>query len=398
MTFFPSLVSRRTSRRFARTGAVAACCLSLFFGAFATAGQPEREQDASPIAAIAPFVDADTTAVARFNVQNLDVDRLSQTLGDVVATALQNVGYNAEALETLRPKLDATLSAVAKDGKAALDAFRAASGLTEIYFVAQRAAATETGFADEAGVAVLLPVDSLGPTQLQLLKGFAEDFADEFDLETAVYKKRWLVFAFDLKAFDRYYKNFKARENQKIEAFFLDNADAAFAAYCGKVEIRRFLDEATDGELTRALSEAPRAVRVALNTFDASFADLRLTVAPETLVARADFRFDSADDAERMSNALYALVDAGLDAFNTEIYRYDEPFEALDEELVAALNLDPLAREILRAEIRAQLPKVDGDSLVWELDVPSQANKTLKSANFVAVAAILLGLAYGDAL
>ncbi|MBQ2790136.1 MAG: hypothetical protein IJE97_10915 [Thermoguttaceae bacterium] len=394
MTLSPSFSPRRVSRRFARIGAVAACCVSLFFGAFASAAEPA--QDASPLAAIKPFVNADTLAVARFNVQTLDVDQLQKTLGDVVTTALQNVGYNAEALETLRPKLDATLSVAAKDGKAALEAFRVASGLTEVYFVAQTAAATPTGFADEAGVAFLVPVDSLAPMQLELIKEFAEEIAYELDLESAVYKKRWLVFAFDLTAFGRYYKNFKASENKEIEAFFNANADAALAAYCGKVEIRRFLDEAFDGELTRELAGAPRSIRSALNAFDSSFAGLRLTVSPETLVARADFRFDSEASAERMSNALYALVDTGLDEFNDAAFRYGEPFEAIDAEVADALNLPSLAREILRAEIRAQLPRLDGDALVWEVDVPRQLDQNLRSSTLGVAAGLLLGLAYGD--
>lgn len=409
MTSFPSLLSRRTSRRFARLGAVAACCLSLFFGAVASAGQPEQEQTASPIAAIEPFVNADTTAVARLNLQTLDVDKLTATLGDFVATALQNVGYETEAVGRLRPALDETLNAAARDGKAALDAFRAASGLREVYFVVNPFRPEDLrDFGDDflvdragdmnyaANFAFVVPVDALGPTQLELLKKFAKTFADKLDVETGVYQKRWLVFSPNLTAFGRYYKNFQACKVDEFETFFQENADAALAAYHGKIKIRPLLDAATGDETTQFLAIAPRALRVAINLFDASFADLRLTVSPETLVARAEFRFDAVEDAERMSNALYALVDAGLDRFHADAYSFDAPFDSLDAEVVSALNLEPLAREILRAEIRARLPKVDGASLVWELDVPAQADQTLQSSTFFAAAAVLLGLAYGD--
>ena len=370
MIFSPLFSLRRRARLFARSSvAVVAALFSLVLGTTAFAAD-------AATASISPFINKDTLVVVRVNFDNIDVARFAETLDGIVATALKDFGYDAASVEKVGAELDKTFAAIAEDGKTALAEARKTTLPGEVFFVVQSTKGE--------GAAFLIPVDKLSDAQRDQLTATAKLVAASRGLDAAVYQKKFLVVAPDLKAFGRYYKNFKPGENRKIDAFFKQNAGAFVAGYCGKLRIRPFLDEATDGMTQEILNGQSRSVRDALEIFDTTFVDAGFALDAGTLSARASLRFNAPVDSGRLLTALQGIVDeAAHKAFNADA----SPLTGLvAEEYVEEFKLTPLARELWRGQMRSQLPKQNGAELVFERNLKDEAAKATGCASLYALA------------
>lgn len=375
MIFSPIFSLRRRARFAVRSSvAVVAAVFSLVLGTTAFAAD-------AATASISPFINKDTLAVVRVNFDNIDVARFAETLDGIVATALKDFGYDAASVEKIGAELDKTFAAFAEDGQNALSEARQTTLPGEVFFVVQSTKGE--------GVAFLIPVEKLSDAQRETLTATAKLAGQSAGFDAAVYQKRWLVVASDLKAFGRYYKNFKPGENRKIDAFFKQNSGAFVAGYCGKLRIRPFLDAATDGATQEILNAQSRSVRDALEIFDTTFVDAGLTFDAGSCVARASFRFNAPVDSGRLLTALQGIVDeAAHKAFNADA----SPLTGfIAEEYVEEFKLTPLARELWRGQMRSQLPKQNGAELVFERDLTKAAAKASGSAALYLVGLSALG-------
>ncbi|MBR4975585.1 MAG: hypothetical protein IKY61_00930 [Thermoguttaceae bacterium] len=374
MTFSPFSSLRRRARLFARSSAVVAALFSLVLGTTAFAAD-------AATASISPFINKDTLVVARVNFDNIDVARFAETLDGIVATALKDVGYDAASVEKVGAELDKTFAAFAEDGKTALAEARKTTLPGEAFFVLQSTKGE--------GAALLIPVETLSDAQRDQLTTTVKLAVASRGFDAAVYQKRWLVVASDLKAFGRYYKTFKSGDNRKIDAFFKQNSAAFVAGYCGKLRIRPFLDKATGGMTQEMLFAQTRSVRDALEIFDTMFVDAGWTFDAGTCVARASFRFNAPVDAGRLLASLQAIVD---EAAKTRFESDQALLNGLiPKASVKEFKLTPLARELWRGQMRSQLPKQNGAELVFERDLTKAAAKASGNAALYAVGLAALG-------
>jgi len=111
---------------------------------------------------------------------------------------------------------------------------------------------------------------------------------------------------------------------------------------------------------------APRSVRDALEIFDTTFVDARLTVDAGTLSSRAVFRFNAPVDSGKMLAALQRIVDDVAQAN----FKVDDA-SALEKQF----NVVPLRRAVWRGQVRSILPKQNGAELVAEYDVGQELGK-----------------------
>ena len=357
MIFSPLFSLRRRARLAVRSSvAVVAALLSLALGTTAFAAD-------AATASIAPFVNKDTLAVVRVNFENVDVDRLAETLDGIVANALQNAGYDAASVEKVGAELDKTFAALAEDGKTQLAELRETVLPTEAFFVVQTAKGE--------GAALLVPLENASESKRQLLTNAAKLAGQSRGFASAVYQNRWLVVASDLKAFGRYYKNFKPGSNRQIETFFQQNDAALVAGYCGTLRLRPFLDAATDGQSQALVSQFSRPARDALEVFDANFVSAQCVVDAGTLVSRATLRFNAPIAAGNFLTALQGVVDETA----KELYASPAPLMngLISEKYAKEFKLTPLARELWRGRVRSRLPKQNGAELVCEYDVAKEA-------------------------
>jgi len=364
MIFSPIFSLRRRARFAVRSSvAVVAALFSLVLGTTAFAAD-------AATASISPFINKDTLVVARVNLENVDFEQLTKTVDGIAATALKNVGYDAASIAKVDAELSKTFAALAQDGQAELAQLRAEFGASEAFLVVQSSKGE--------GAALLVPVADLTDEQLDRLTAYVKLAAKVRGLDAAVYQKSFLVVAPDLKAFGAYYKKFKSGENRKIASFFKENDRALAAAYCGTLRLRPILDVATDGQTQLLLTAAaPRSVRDALEIFDTTFVDARLTVDAGTLSSRLVFRFNAPVDSGNMSAAIQKIVDdVAKKQFDVD--------GASDFE--KQYNLVPLCREIWRGQVRALLPKQNGAELVADYDLAQEFKKG-SGAGPVAVAA-----------
>lgn len=369
MIFSPLFSLRRRARLAVRSSvAVVAALFSLVLGTAAFAAD-------AATASISPFINKDSLVVVRVNFDNIDVARFAETLDGIVATALKDFGYDAASVEKIAAELDKTFAALVEDGQNALAEARQTTLPGEIFFVVQSTKGE--------GAAFLIPVEKLSDAQRDQLTATAKLAGQSAGFEAAVYQKRWLVVASDLKAFGRYYKNFKPGENRKIDTFFKQNSGAFVAGYCGKLRIRPFLDAATDGMTQEILNAQSRAVRDALEIFDTTFVDAGLTFDAGTFVARASLRFNAPVDSGRLLTALQTIVDeAAHKAFSADA----SPSTGLvPQKYVQEFKLTSLARELWRGQMRSQLPKQNGAELVFERDLTKAAAKASGSAALYVV-------------
>lgn len=361
MIFSPLFSLRRRARL-----AVVAALLSLALGTTAFAAD-------AATASISPFINKDTLAVVRVNLENVDFDQLTKTVDGIAATALKNLGYDAASVAKVDAELAKTFAALAEDGKTQLAQFRQNLGASEAFFVVQSSKGE--------GAALLVPVANLKADQLETLTANVKTAAKARGLAAAVYQKSFLVVASDLKAFGGYYKKFKPGENRKIESFFKENDRALVAVYCGTLRLRSLLDVATNGQTQLLLTAAaPRSVRDALEIFDTTFVDARLTVDAGTLSSRAVFRFNAPVDSGRMLVAIQKIVDDVAQAN----FKVDDA-----SDLEKQFNVVPLRREIWRGQIRSYLPKQNGAELVADYDVAQEFGKGSGLGPFVVAAAAL---------
>lgn len=381
MIFSPIFSLRRRARVAVRSSvAVAAAVFSLVLGTTAFAAD-------AATAPISPFINKDTLVVARVNFDNIDVARFAETLDGIVATALKDFGYDAASVEKIAAELDKTFAAFVEDGQTALAEARKTSLPAEAFFVLQSTKGE--------GAALLIPLGSLNAVQSARLTQAAKLLAESRGLESAVYQKQFLVVASDLKAFGRYYKNFKPSENRKIDAFFKQNGGAFVAGYCGKLRIRPFLDEATGGATQEILNGQSRSVRDALEIFDTTFVDAGFTFDAGTCVSRASFRFNAPVDSGRLLTALQNIVDEAAQV----AFANAEPAlsELVPQQYVKEFKLTPLARELWRGQMRSQLPKQNGAELVFERDLTQDAATISGSAALYVAAFALLDFVADDA-
>lgn len=373
MIFSPLFSLRRRARLAVRSSVVAAL-FSLVIGTTAFAAD-------AATASISPFINKDALVVVRVNFDNIDVARFAETLDGIVATALKDFGYDAASVEKVGGELDKTFAAFAADGQNALAEARKTTLPSEIFFVVQSTKGE--------GAAFLIPVEKLTDAQRDQLTATAKLAGQSAGFDAAVYQKRWLVVASDLKAFGRYYKNFKPGENRKIDAFFKQNSGAFVAGYCGKLRIRPFLDAATDGMTQEILNARSRAVRDALEIFDTTFVDAGFTFDAGSCVARASFRFNAPVDSGRLLTALQTIVDEQAHA----AFQTSAPLTAasIPQKYVEEFKLTPLARELWRGQMRSQLPKQNGSELVFERDLTKAAAKASGSAALYVVGLSALG-------
>ncbi len=372
MIFSPFFSLRRRSRLAARSSAVAAALFSLVLGTNAFAAD-------AATASISPFINKDTLAVVRVNSDNVDFVRCAETLDGIVATALKDFGYDAASIEKVGAELEQTFAALAQDGEAKLAEGRETFLPPEIFLVVQSTKG--------AGFAILVPVENTDKKQRDLWTTTAKLAGKSRGLDAAVYQDRFLVVAPDLKAFGRYYKNFKPGQNNKIETFFNQNAGATIVGYCGTFRIRPALDATTDGNAQALVSKLPRSARDALEVFDATFVDARYVADFGTFSDRTTLRFNAPVEAGRFLTALQGIVDE----FAKRLFASDAALGAtLSEETVKKFNLLPLARELWRGQIRSQLPKQNGAELVLERDLTREAAKATGSAAVGIVAAGVL--------
>ena len=374
MTFSPFSSLRRRARLFARSSAVVAALFSLVLGTTAFAAD-------AATASISPFVNKDTLVVVRVDFDNIDVARLAKTLDGIAETALKDFGYDAASVKKVGAELDKTFAALAEDGKTALAEARKTTLPGEAFFVLQSTKGE--------GAALLIPVETLSDAQRETLTATAKLVVASRGLDAAVYQKRWLVVASDLKAFGRYYKTFKPGFNRQIDAFFKQNSAAFVAGYCGKLRIRSFLDAATGGMTQDLLFEQSRSVRDALEIFDTTFVDAGFTLDAGTLSARASFRFNAPVDSGRLLTALQGIVDEAAKAR----FESDQPLlnGLVSKDYVKEFKLTPLARELWRGQMRSQLPKQNGAELVFERDLTKAAAKASGSAALYVVGLSALG-------
>ncbi len=353
MIFSPIFSLRRRARFAVRSSvAVVAAVFSLVLGTTAFAAD-------AATASISPFVNKDTLAVVRVNLDNVDFDQLTKTLDGIAATALKNVGYDAASIAKVDAELAKTFAALAQDGQAELAQLRAEFGASEAFLVVQSSKGE--------GAALLIPVADLKPAQLETLTANVKPFAQARGLAAAVYQKSFLVVAPDLKAFGAYYQKFEPSENRKIESFFKENDRALVAAYCGTLRLRPLLDLATEGQTQLLLTAAaPRSVRDALEIFDTTFVDARLTVDAGTLSSRLVFRFNAPVDSGKMLASIQRIVDDVAQAN----FKVDSAGD-----LEKQYNLVPLRRAVWRGQVRTLLPKQNGAELVADYDLAQEFKK-----------------------
>ncbi|MBR4103112.1 MAG: hypothetical protein IKK39_03495, partial [Thermoguttaceae bacterium] len=264
-----------------------------------------------------------------------------------------------------------TFAALAQDGQAELAQLRAEFGASEAFLVVQSSKGE--------GAALLIPIANLKDAQLETLTANVKTAAQARGLAAAVYQKSFLVVASDLKAFGAYYKKFEPSENRKIESFFKENDRALVAAYCGTLRLRPFLDVATEGQTQLLLTAvAPRSVRDALEIFDTTFVDARLTVDAGTLSSRLVFRFNAPVDSGKMLAAIQKIVDDVAQAN----FKVDDA-SALEKQF----NVVPLRRAIWRGQVRSFLPKQNGAELVADYDLAQEFKKGSGVGPFVVAAA-----------
>ncbi|MBR2004139.1 MAG: hypothetical protein IJ991_08155 [Thermoguttaceae bacterium] len=364
MIFSPIFSLRRRARFAVRSSVAVVALFSLALGTTAFAAD-------AATASISPFINKDTLAVVRVNLDNVDFDQLTKTVDGIAATALKNVGYDAASIAKVDAELSKTFAALAQDGQAELAQLRAEFGASEAFLVVQSSKGE--------GAALLIPIANLKDAQLETLTANVKTAAQARGLAAAVYQKSFLVVASDLKAFGAYYKKFEPSENRKIESFFKENDRALVAAYCGTLRLRPFLDVATEGQTQLLLTAvAPRSVRDALEIFDTTFVDARLTVDAGTLSSRLVFRFNAPVDSGKMLAAIQKIVDDVAQAN----FKVDDA-SALEKQF----NVVPLRRAIWRGQVRSFLPKQNGAELVADYDLAQEFKKGSGVGPFVVAAA-----------
>ncbi|MBQ6829264.1 MAG: hypothetical protein IJO46_14740, partial [Thermoguttaceae bacterium] len=313
-----------------------------------TTTQTPNATNAGAYSRVKTFVDGDTFLVARLDLAQIDLNALDKTATKIFVQSLERQGFDASSIAATRREFNQSFNAFKKFAEPKLAQFRDEMGLREVYFIVPRASEPEWF--------VYAPLASSKRAAASL---FLTPFAPStpFEVGSGV--------AFGTAKFTPdYFKRFKAAPNAKLEAFFAESTAtlqvfigdfnvAPAAALAGDDAAKAFADK---------LAAAPRETRSAVETFDTYYVDGRVELDVNALKTSARLDFASADAANKLRVGLENLVDV-------IVADVEKTLAENATEGSAKYNAVPVVRELFRGFFQNSLPKRDGASLTFELQV-----------------------------
>ena len=313
-----------------------------------TRPQAQTATNAGAYSRIEAFVDGDSFLVARLDLAQIDLNALDKTATKIFVETLERQEFDANSIKSARREFNQTFNAVKKFAEPKLAQFRDEMGLREIYFVVPRS--------DEPEWFVYAPLASSKRAAASL---FLTPFAPStpFEVGSGV--------AFGTKKFNAaYFERFKSAPNPKLEAFLAEST-ATLQVFIGDFNVAPAVALAGDDAakaFAAKLAAAPRETRSAVETFDTYYVDGRVELDVNALKTSARLDFASADAANKVRVGLEKLADVIV----------ADVEKALTEnatEGAAKYNVVPVVRELFRGFLASSLPKRDGASLTFELQV-----------------------------
>ena len=294
-------------------------CLALFlvfcFGLTTCANaQTKQESKAGELAPIAQFINGQTLFVAQIDLANLDVDLFGETLEGVFKQAIVKLGFPSESINSSVAEFHKTADALKNDVKDALKDFQEKHGATKLYYVIQSVKGEGSCF--------ILPAQSMTEDQISSIK----EFAKEFDLNCALYKKSFIIASSaPLKEIGAYYKDFQPAPNARIEAFFKANPKKIAAFYSGRIKIRPLVNSVLATELapdfTDEESKNPDSSRESVSK-SASKAEQSRLVPPENNSSRNTGQERIAQEENRST-----FFSGGIFGKSAKKKKVQDPFE-----------------------------------------------------------------------
>lgn len=406
--------------------------ISTFAMSSNTNAQASKELKNNELAPIAQFINAQTLFVAQFDIDNLDVDRLGETVEDVFRQTTIKAGFSSESAEACSAEFHKTVDALKNDFETALKGLKDQYGVTKIYYVIQSAKGE--------GACFIIPAQSMTEAQTNSIR----DVAKNLDLNCALYKKSFVIAShIPLREIGAYYRDFQPGVNEKMDAFFKANPKKLAAFYCGRLKIRplasdllppeptpdlaendsiqseqldsiasqntaskgesrssAFLQGGVFGKETRKrkvydpFEDSPRCVKNAVELFDSSFVEAFGCIDASNLEATMALKFSSSANAGKFKQewanindifilkefeALQSVIEV-LSA-NPNLRENGEisiGLPILGQAAIETINdyrLVPLMREIINGEARTRLPLQNDSLLTFAVSVPDEINK-----------------------
>ncbi len=313
--------------------------------------------DSGAYARVQPYVDAETFAVARLDLAQLDLDALGDKLTEFFTESAKIRGYDADALADCLAEFKTALSGAKKLAREPLALAREEFGLSEIFLVVPSL--------DAPGFFAFVPLDASKRERV------AEFVADETPFEPLEIDGGLIVGTPNFDA--DYFADFDAAPNPKLEAF-LNGSTATLQLYVAEFDLRQLFEtlaEATGDDaflerFSQALDEAPEEARVALETFDESFQNATFEIDVNRLRIAARWNYDSPEATQTLLDAYRTSLDANL-ATLEETLRREADEDAL--EIAENFRLVPLAREAIRGFATSAYPRRDGAALTLEYEL-----------------------------
>ena len=313
-----------------------------------TATQTQSATNAGAYSRIKAFVDGDSFLVARLDLAQIDLKALDRTAMKIFVETLERQDFDANSIAAARREFNQTFNAFQKFAEPKLAQFRDEMGLREVYFVVPRA--------NEPEWFVYAP---LAKSKRAAVSLFAGTFAPStpFEVGSGV--------AFGTAKFNAgYFERFQSAPNPKLEAF-LAESNATLQVFIGEFNVAPAAALAGDDAakaFAAKLADAPLETRSAVETFDTYFVDGRFELDVNALKTSARLDFASADAANKVRVGLEKLADViGADVEKTLAEHATEGS--------AKYNAAPVVRELFRGFLANSLPKRDGASLTFDLQV-----------------------------
>ena len=313
-----------------------------------TRPQAQTATNAGAYSRIEAFVDGDSFLVARLDLAQIDLNALDKTATKIFVETLERQEFDANSIKSARREFNQTFNAVKKFAEPKLAQFRDEMGLREIYFVVPRS--------DEPEWFAYAPLASSKRAAASL---FLTTFAPStpFEVGSGV--------AFGTKKFNAaYFERFKSAPNPKLEAFLAEST-ATLQVFIGDFNVAPAVALAGDDAakaFAAKLAAAPRETRSAVETFDTYYVDGRVELDVNALKTSARLDFASADAANKVRVGLEKLVDV-------IVADVEKTLAENATEGSAKYNAVPVVRELFRGFLASSLPKRDGASLTFELQV-----------------------------
>ncbi|MBQ9371849.1 MAG: hypothetical protein IJU03_06625 [Thermoguttaceae bacterium] len=371
------------------------CLASLFALSFtpsttlAQTAKPATKKAASksdaPLAPIKDFINKDTLAVARVNLENVDVDQLGGALDGIFKQTLSLFEFSQESETACLNEFHKTVETLQNDVTLAQKTFREEYGVSEAFVVLQ----TTRG----EGACLIVPIQGASETQLDALK---ELVRDQFKLSGAVYQKRYLLASkTPLKEIGAYYQSFQPGANKTLEDFFQKHSDKLVAAYTGRLKIRPLLHSTTptdeDAKAGRIrqydpFANSPQAIKTLVEVFDSSFTggsayvdasnlSVNCTLSFTTSVNAGLFRDGLSDAIETFNNFYFKLLESSDTQARSGRFAPGSSLMRRSKEDAARYHMYQWTRDVWTGRMRRYLPAQEKENVVFNLSVQNEVQK-----------------------